>query len=351
MGLGEKSAGSFSVVLFSGVVTCSRLGRGLVVVIGVGAGSAGTRCRLTGGSVTRVVSAVASPRPLPGLRDSKGIRFADACSGRRFYGVIRGAGRCVFSNSVFRYIISEEFRTGCGGSLVGTCEILEDAGPSPCVICVSVSNSRVVDASPRALMGLRGKILGAFPVTNSHPENGASARSGTLTSRLVRSRGRLTRRGVLISLKQGSVKGVSRFGSIGIAGCRRILHCSGVVRVYDRIRNGLGSKLSTFSTVRSLLPTNALSNTPGVETYRVVRRLREAPQNMCNKTLKCISFGNGLSAYVTVEVTIGGGSGICIRTNTNVMTSDIPRDRCRRACGGTLTIVGTIVGTKRMGTL
>lgn len=330
------------MVLFSGIVTFSGLGSYIFLVYGVRATSIRGGCTTTISRV-RVVTRIVRDNGTTGIRGPHlGSSFGPLFDPRRCYRVIRGAGRCVGRNSVFRTIVSGELRTGVDNSLFRACGILHHLGPDPCVFCFSSGSVRVTNTSPRALIGLRGNALCACPLTNAQPHNGATRRSTHLRTRLLTSRGRLTRRGVLISLNEGSLNGVDHFNDIRIRGCRSVLGFDRIVRVNSAIHNGVERSGATLSTVSTILPTNALSNTPGVHTVRVVGRLRGGHHNVCNNTVKCVSFANGTSAYVTVHVTCGGNNEICIHSNTKVITSSINRGRGERYVGGTNTIIDTL---------
>ncbi len=344
---GRSRFGSVSLVLFSGIVTFSGFGRGVIVVAGVGASSLRTGCSGTYRRLEYVTGLVGANGGTRVRSLALGSRFAPTFSHRRCYRVIRGTGGCVCRNSVFRIILSGEVRTSVSKDLFSACEILEAAGPSPCVFCFSDGSVRVTNTSPRALIGLASGRLCAFPLTKAEPHKGARSRSLGLRRRLLTSRGRLTRRGVLISLNHGSVKEVSRVKSMDISGCLSVRGFSRMVRVKSAIDKALEDSLSSLTTVSSVLPTKALSNTPGVETYRVVGRLRSGGEKVCNKTVKCISLDKGVSAYVSVEVTFTHGGGIFVHSNTKVITSDIPSGRFSRYLGGTTTMVGTLGVTSK----
>lgn len=192
-------------------------------------------------------------------------------------------------------------------------------------------------------MGRRKDEICAYPVTKAQHENISTRRSTLLQSRLLQSRGRHTRRIVLISLTEGSVKEVSRFKAIGIARFVRIRGCSRMVRVMSVIRKGGGKRFRPLSLISSFLPTKALSKTPGVHTVRVVSRLRDIHEKLCKNTAKCVSFSNSVSFYVAVQAVVGGGGHMCLRTKTKVITSSIPRGRCRRYYGGMVTLTGALV--------
>lgn len=343
----RRSFESVSLVLFSRIVMFSRFERGMLLVANIVASSLRTSCRGTMGGLRRVTRLVQGKRRVRFRPLELRSRVRPGFPGRGCTRVIRGTGRCVERNSVFRMMLSGPVHTGTAKDLFSACQILQTSGPSPCVFCFSDSSVRLTNTSPRALTGLRGNALDAFPLTKAEPEKGAERRSGRLRRKLLGSRGRLTRRGVLMSLKEGSVKGVDGVKAMGMRGCLYMRHFSRMVRLNSAMAKVVQSSGSTISTMSTVLPTKALSKTPGFETYRVVRRLRRDGQNVCKKTVKCLSFTKGLSAYVTVHLICGGGKRVYVHSNTKVITSDMPRGRFRRYYGGTETIMRTVRRTRR----
>lgn len=168
---------------------------------------------------------------------------------------------------------------------VRMCRRLEILGPSPCVKCFRAPKCRLMDKSPRLLVGGGKGAIDAQPVTKAESHKGSRRRSLGLTDRLVRGRGRHTRRIVLISLRQGSLKEIYGCNAIAISRFVIVRGCSRIVRVISGMGKRLTSKGGTISVVSTMFPKKAVAKTPGMEAVRVVRRLRPIAENPCANSL------------------------------------------------------------------
>lgn len=233
-------------------------------------------------------------------------RAASALASRRRGTGVHGYVRRYVHNSIFRVIIDHEFIRHCRKSSFGLCHTLHDVGPSPCLFCFSFNNFHVFNSSPRA----RGHVMkrGTFvsPVTKAAQQANSVRRSEGTTRFLHGSPGRGTRRIVLISLTQGSLD--HGYRGIGISFCGSVRFCDRIVRLIDHIDKALSRGTSRVGRFVSAFPTNALDNTPGIETVRVVSRLRPRGHNTCNKYVKFVKLGNSLGRTVMVHAFVDHGN-------------------------------------------
>lgn len=225
--------------------------------------------------------------PAPGFRSRAKVR---GC-----YHSIGGVGSCVSTKRIVRIIPTRHLATSCANSSLTICHTLQFLGPSPCLFLIrncalsSRGHFSVVNTSPRALSHVRGNGIAIHPLTNAHGHNRGTTRSLILRRRLLDSRGRVTGRLVLVRSNHGSVNHIYRYSDIGIARGVFVRHCSRIVRVTSGIRNSVLPSGSTLSIFYTAFPTNALANTPGVHTVRVVSRLRPLHHAMFNNTVNCLN--------------------------------------------------------------
>lgn len=159
----------------------------------------------------------------------------------------------------------------------------------------------------------------AQPVGNAQPHNTARRRSDTGHRRLLRDRGSHTRLLVVISLVHGSLNQIYGANDIGMARVCRVRSCDAIFRLISAIRKRLRRNLRTLSYVGTTFPNKSVANTPGVETVRIVSRVRPARHGICAKSVNCIKFGNSTSLGVIVQAVLRGKSATCFRINNNVI--------------------------------
>lgn len=231
--------------------------------------------------------------------------MADPVASRRRGTGIHGNVTRYLHNSIFRVILSEEFMRPCTNSSFGMCHTLHDVGPSPCLFCFSFNNCHVFNSSPRARYGVRNGRTYVSPVTKAAHHANSSVGSGRLTRTLLTSPGRGTRRIVLMSLTQGSLD--HGYRSIHMIFCGRPRCCDRIVRLIDHIDKMLGRRDDSVGAFVSAFPTNALDNTPGMHTVRLVDRVRPRGHNTCNNYVKFVKLGKSLGRTVAVHAFIDHG--------------------------------------------
>lgn len=226
-------------------------------------------------------------------------------SRRRGTGVHQNVTRYLH-NSIFRVILSHQFRRHFANSSFGLCHTLHDVGPSPCLFCFSFKNFHVFNSSPRARYHVRNHRTCVSPVTKAAGHANSTRRSTLGTQCLRSSPGRGTRRIVLISLTHGSLS--HGYRSMGISFCGRVRCCDRIVRLIDHIDKALHRRTSPIGTFVSAFPTNALDNTPGMHTVRLVDRLRPRGHKTCKNYVNFVKLGNSLGRTVAVHAFIDHGN-------------------------------------------
>lgn len=231
--------------------------------------------------------------------------IADPVASRRRGTGIHGNVTRYVHNSMFRVILSQEFVRPCTKSSFGMCQTLHDVGPSPCLFCFSFKKCQVFNSSPRARYGVRDGRTCVSPVTKAAHQDNSVIGSHRLTRTLLTSPGRGTRRIVLMSLTEGSLS--HGYRSMRMLFCGRPRCCDRIVRLIDHIDNRLGRSTSGVGAFVSAFPTNALDNTPGMHTVRLVDRVRPRGHKTCNNYVNFVKLGNRLGRTVAVHAFIDHG--------------------------------------------
>lgn len=251
--------------------------------------------------------------------------FQSELSEAEYGAMVKRAKLYIKEGDIFQAVPSNCRTAEFSGSLLNTYRILRTTNPSPYMFYFSGHDVEITGASPETLVKLDDGRLSTFPIAGTKPRGKTEEEDQAFEEALTHDEKELAEHDMLVDLGRNDLGRISAFGSVKVAGYRKVERYSHVMHLTSTVTGTLQEGKDALDAIAATLPAGTLSGAPKLRAIEIINRLEKSARGLYGGAIGYLDFTGNMDVCIAIRFAVKKDGKVYIRSGGGVVMDSDPK--------------------------
>ena len=225
---------------------------------------------------------------------------------------------------IFQAVISRQFTSPYGGSLINPYRVLRTTNPSPYMVFLAIDGEEIMSTSPENLVRLQDGVLTTFPVAGSRPRGKTEEEDRALERELLADEKELSEHNMLVDLGRNNLGKISEFGSVEVTEYMMIHRYSRIMHICSQVEGKIRKDCDQLSAIEAVLPAGTLSGAPKIRACQIIEEMEPQERGIYGGALGYLDFTGNLDTCIAIRMAVKKDGQVTVQAGGGIVADSVP---------------------------
>lgn len=320
----KGSCNDFDLMLFDTVIAYDHLKQKISLVVNMKTDRVMENYGNACAKLENIARMMGENTPLKKSAVSDRPDFSCNVSKEEFCRMVERAKNYIVDGDIFQAVLSRQFTSDYGGSLLNAYRVLRTTNPSPYMVYLHMDDLEIMSTSPETLVRLKDRRLTTFPVAGSRPRGGSEEEDRKLSEELLADEKELAEHNMLVDLGRNDLGKIAAFSTVEVTGYKMIHRYSRIMHICSQVEADIKPDCDAFSAIEAVLPAGTLSGAPKIRACEIIEELETEPRGIYGGALGYIDFTGNMDTCIAIRMAVKSGGKVYVQAGGGIVADSVP---------------------------
>lgn len=338
----------YDLLLFDRVIAYDHLKQKISIIVNMKTDKVMENYGKAMAEAEKLCGLIKSPEALEIPVPERKVHFTSSMSKEEYCRVVEKTKEYIREGDIFQAVISRQFTSPYGGSLINPYRVLRTTNPSPYMVFLAIDGEEIMSTSPETLVRLQDGVLTTFPVAGSRPRGKTEEEDRALERELLADEKELSEHNMLVDLGRNDLGKISEFGSVEVTEYMMIHRYSRIMHICSQVEGKIRKDCDQLSAIEAVLPAGTLSGAPKIRACQIIEEMEPQERGIYGGALGYLDFTGNLDTCIAIRMAVKKDSQVTVQAGGGIVADSVPEREYEESAGKAAAVIHAIECAKEV---